>query len=76
MEHAAPLSYRFTYAGIRRAAVAPFVAIGRFIILLAEAGPQMDAVRRLNAMSDEDLKAKGLTREGEVRRIFGHRFYP
>ncbi|QYK40144.1 MAG: DUF1127 domain-containing protein [Paracoccaceae bacterium] len=44
-----------------------------FLVLLAESGPMMEQVRRLNATTDEDLAARGLTREGEVRRIFGAR---
>lgn len=54
---------------------APFRAIGRFLVSLAEAGPRMDAVRQLNAMSDAELAARGLTREGEVRRIFGDYYH-
>ncbi|WP_410216665.1 hypothetical protein [Paracoccus sp. (in: a-proteobacteria)] len=53
------------------ALLAPFRAVGRFMIMLAEASPQMRALSRLNDLSDEDLSAKGLTREGEVRRILG-----
>lgn len=47
--------------------------IWAFLITLAESGSMMDEVRRLNATSDEALAARGLTREGEVRRIFGPR---
>ncbi|MFN4158279.1 MAG: hypothetical protein ACK4GO_07750 [Gemmobacter sp.] len=43
------------------------------LMSLAEHGPMMGEVRRLNALSDADLAARGLTREGEVRRIFGAR---
>ncbi len=51
--------------------LAPFRAVGRFMIMLAEASPQMRALNRLSQISDEELSAKGLTREGEVRRILG-----
>jgi hypothetical protein len=44
-----------------------------FLITLAESGAMMDEVRKLNATSDHDLAARGLSREGEVRRIFGPR---
>ncbi|MDB6181733.1 DUF1127 domain-containing protein [Paracoccus fistulariae] len=54
---------------------APFRAIGSFLVSLAENGPRMQAVRRLNETSDEELAARGLTREGEVRRIFGPAMY-
>lgn len=50
------------------ALLAPFRAIGRFMILVAESSPQMRALDRLNSFSDEELAAKGLTRDGEVRR--------
>ncbi len=50
-------------------------AIGHGLVRLGEAGPRMEAIRRLNAMSDEDLAAKGVTREEMVRRIFGSSFY-
>lgn len=53
------------------ALLAPFRAIGRFMIMLAEASPQMRALSRLSEISDEELAAKGLTRDGEVRRILG-----
>lgn len=51
--------------------LAPFRAVGRFMIMLAEASPQMRALSRLSEVSDEELKAKGLTRDGEIRRILG-----
>lgn len=51
--------------------LAPFRAIGRAMIMLAEASPQMRALHRLSEVSDEELAAKGLTRDGEVRRILG-----
>ncbi len=55
--------------------IATFRSLGNVLIAIAEAGPRMEAIRRLNAMSDKDLHARGLTREGEVRRIFGDHFY-
>lgn len=55
--------------------VAPFRAVGTFLIRLAENGPRMQAVQRLNETTDEELAARGLTREGEVRRIFGSLYY-
>ncbi|WPY96145.1 DUF1127 domain-containing protein (plasmid) [Limimaricola variabilis] len=55
--------------------VAPFAAIGRGLVALAEAGPRMQQVRRLNEMSDEDLAALGTTRAEMVRRIFGGSVY-
>ncbi|MFV0302912.1 MAG: hypothetical protein ACK5IP_18925 [Paracoccus sp. (in: a-proteobacteria)] len=62
-------------ASFARTLWAPFRAIGHGLIALAEAGPRMAAVRRLNEMSDEQLAARGTTREAEVRRIFGPSMY-
>lgn len=62
-------------AGMLHALAAPFVFLGGVLVSLAEAGPRMRQVKRLNGMTDEDLAAKGLTREGEVNRIFSDRLY-
>lgn len=51
--------------------LAPFAAVGRFLVQLAESGPRMQALERLNRISDAELAARGLTREGEIRRILG-----
>lgn len=51
--------------------LAPFRAVGRFMIMLAESGPQMRALNRLSGMSDSELSAKGLSRNAEIRRIIG-----
>lgn len=57
------------------ALVSVLKGIGNTLIRMAEAGPKMREVKRLNEQSDADLAAKGLTREGEVRRIFSAHFY-
>lgn len=49
---------------------APFRAVWRFLIHLAECSHMGQQVERLNSLSDEELAARGLTREGEIRRIF------
>lgn len=49
---------------------APFRAIGRGLVALAESGPRMAAIRKLNETSDEELAARGTTRMDEVNRIF------
>lgn len=54
---------------------APFIAFGRFLVLLAEASPKMRQLDQLNRVSDEELAAKGLTRDGEIRRIMGVNSY-
>lgn len=51
--------------------LAPFRAMGRLLIAMAEASPQMRALNRLSQLSDQELAAKGLTRDGEIRRILG-----
>lgn len=53
------------------ALLAPFRAFGRFMVKLAEASPQMRALNHLSSTSDEELTAKGVTRESEIRRILG-----
>lgn len=55
---------------IADAVLAPFRAIGRGLIRMAENSSRMKAVERLNALSDEELAARGLNRVDEVRRIF------
>lgn len=58
-------------AGFGKALLAPFAAIGRFLVLLAEVNPKIRAFDRLSRISDAELAARGLTREGEIRRIMG-----
>lgn len=53
----------------------PFVAFWNFLILLAEAHPKMNAVNKLNTLTDEQLEERGTTRSDEVRRIFAGHFY-
>lgn len=50
---------------------APFVAIGRFLVRLAEANPKLQQLERLNALGDAELARRGLTRHREIRRILG-----
>ncbi|WP_374300595.1 DUF1127 domain-containing protein [Paracoccus sp. (in: a-proteobacteria)] len=50
---------------------APFVAIGKVLVLIAEASPKVRELERLNSISDAELARRGLTRDGEVRRILG-----
>lgn len=54
---------------------APFRVIGMGLIAMAEAGPRMQEVRKLNALSDEELAARGTTRMDEVHRIFSVSMY-
>ena len=50
---------------------APLRAVGRFVVLLAEAHSHARALHRLSQRSDYELAARGLTRDGEIRRIMG-----
>lgn len=53
------------------ALIAPFAAIGRFMVFLAEMNPKLRQLNRLGQTSDEALAARGVTRESEMRRIMG-----
>jgi hypothetical protein len=50
---------------------APFAALGRFLVLIAEANSTVRELEGLNLRSDAQLAARGLTRDGEIRRIMG-----
>jgi hypothetical protein len=49
-------------------------AVGAFFLAVRLASARAEAADRLLAMSDATLAAKGLTRAGEMDRIFGDRF--
>lgn len=53
----------------------PLAAVWNFLTLIAEAHPRMEAINKLNALSDEQLAERGTTRHDEVRRIFGGHFH-
>ncbi len=44
-------------------------ALGRVVIRMAESNPTVRALNHLSEVSDADLARRGLTREGEIRRI-------
>lgn len=50
---------------------APFRLGGEALMALALAGPRVEAIERLCRLSDEDLAARGTTREDEIERILG-----
>ena len=54
---------------------APFAAFGRAVVRMAERHPCMRQIEKLNNTSDEELAARGLTRDDVVRHIFRERFY-
>lgn len=62
-------------AAIFHALAAPFVAIGHFLVMISEAQPRMRELEKLGKLTDEQLAEKGLTREGELRRIMGASLY-
>lgn len=47
----------------------PFVAIGSFLVSLADASSQAHALNALADLSDADLAAKGTTRNEQIRYI-------
>ncbi len=57
-----------------RLLTAPFGAAWKGLVARAVAGPRLEQVRKLNALSDVYLAARGTTRADEVRRIFGGSF--
>jgi len=75
MQNAQTMHQPVTFGRFVAGSVAPFAAVGRFLVRLAESGSRAEQIRRLNALSDEELAARGLTRMGEVHRIFADRFY-
>jgi len=48
----------------------PFLAIGGFLVSVANASAQAQAVDRLNAMSDAELAAMNTTRLAEIDKMF------
>lgn len=51
---------------------APFVAIGNWMIRLAESNTQVRKAQFLYSLSDEDLAKRGLKREDIVTHVFGN----
>ncbi|TCM80526.1 DUF1127 domain-containing protein [Rhodovulum steppense] len=45
------------------------------LVRVMEHHPRTRQIERLNALSDEDLAARGLTRQDVVRHIFRDRYY-
>lgn len=59
-------------AGQRGSLVSSIIAA---MVRIVENHPRTRALEKLNAISDEDLAARGLTRQDVIRRIFSDRFY-
>ena len=51
---------------------APFVAIGNWMIRLAESNTQVRKAQFLYGLSDEELAKRGLKREDIVTHVFGN----
>lgn len=49
--------------------------IGAFFVAYAEAQGRSDQIMKLQAMSDEELAARGLKRDGIVRHVFADKLY-
>lgn len=55
--------------------VSVFTALIDMLVRVMENHPHARQIERLNAMSDEDLAAKGVTRQDVIRHIFRDRYY-
>ncbi|MCG6882434.1 MAG: DUF1127 domain-containing protein [Silicimonas sp.] len=53
-----------------------FRVLARAMVINAEAEQRMNEVRRLQALSDEALAKKGLTRDRIVHHVFRDIYYP
>lgn len=54
---------------------APFTAIGRGLIRLAETNSRAKEVRFLKSLSDAELANRGIMREDIVRHVYNDTFY-
>lgn len=54
---------------------APFRALGRFFIAIAEQNARLQQVERLQAKSDDELAKLGLKRDDIVRHVFRDLYY-
>ncbi len=54
---------------------APFAALGRGLVSMMDAHPRVREVEHLRNLSDAELAARGLTREGIVHHVFRDQFY-
>ena len=75
MARTALVSHPAFGSGVLSPVVSLVVKFGNLMISIGERSTLMREVNRLNDLSDEDLAARGLSREGEVRRIFAGQFY-
>lgn len=66
--HTHNASWRFSLGGV-------FRAMGEALVTLAEANSRVRRAEALQALSDDELAAKGLKREDIPRHVFGDMFY-
>jgi hypothetical protein len=52
-----------------------FAAIGRAFVTATEANSRIDRVQALNALSDEELAARGIRRDQIVHHVFRDLYY-
>ena len=52
-----------------------FARVRAFLVAYAEAQSRRDQIAALNALSDEELAQRGLTRDGIVRHVFADKLY-
>lgn len=53
-------------------ALVPFRALGNLIVSLAENNSRTQAIQAINAIPEEELRAKGLTRAQAISMAFRH----
>ena len=54
---------------------APFRAIGRVLVKIAENNDRVRKVQALHSLSDAELARRGLKRDDIVRHVYGDYFY-
>lgn len=75
MAHITHTETRSFLDGVTARIGAGFAAIGRFLVYIAEAQSRVEQVKRLDAMSDAQLKARGIRRDQIVHHVFRDVYY-
>jgi hypothetical protein len=60
----------YTHTDVRPFFARPFIAFGKLMSSIAEANTLAQAANRIVEMSDEELEAKGMTRDEAIRTVF------
>ncbi|WP_265500033.1 DUF1127 domain-containing protein [Paracoccus beibuensis] len=58
-----------TVVSLAAALLAPLRAVGRILVDLADAASLARSLAEVSRMSESSLTARGLTRDGEIRRL-------